>query len=494
MSVRRNTTYNLAGALIPLVVSFVAIPIYLGLIGAERYGVLALAWLLLGYFSIFDLGLSKATAQRIASRPDASDEARAATFWSALLVNALAGLAGAVVLYVIADFVFGHWFKVTPALRGEVIEAVPYLALALPVSTITGVLTGALIGRQRFLAINVISTGATAASQIAPILVAWLIGPHLVGLVGTALAARLLSVVILWFQCKRHVIAGQISRVSRAEILALLGFGGWVTVSAFVSPMMVILDRFIIGGVLGAVAVTLYTVPWQLAQRLTILPSALQGALYPRQAAATPEEQVRLTLSGMKAVAAVTTPLVIGGIFCMQPLLTLWLGNDFRSDAARVGEISLLGFWGLGMAFIPFAQVEARGHARTAALVHLIEAPVYLGILFMLLNLWGLAGAACAFAIRCLCDAAIFTRLSLRREAEWAMPLALAAVLCGCIAATSNLSPFSAGWLLAFGLSFATGALLSYAAAPEMLRKTALDMLQSLARKRLRPAREQAGG
>ncbi|MCI0403070.1 MAG: flippase, partial [Acidobacteria bacterium] len=40
-------------------------PIIAGL-GAERFGLLALAWAVLGYFNIFDLGLGRATTKFVA--------------------------------------------------------------------------------------------------------------------------------------------------------------------------------------------------------------------------------------------------------------------------------------------------------------------------------------------------------------------------------------------------------------------------------------------
>jgi O-antigen/teichoic acid export membrane protein len=52
-----NTAWNLAGQILPLLAAVFAIPILIEGMGVERFGVFMLAWVVLGYFSLFDLGL-----------------------------------------------------------------------------------------------------------------------------------------------------------------------------------------------------------------------------------------------------------------------------------------------------------------------------------------------------------------------------------------------------------------------------------------------------
>ena len=48
MSIARNTAYNLIGSAIPLAASLITVPIYLRVIGLERYGLLAMGWVVPG--------------------------------------------------------------------------------------------------------------------------------------------------------------------------------------------------------------------------------------------------------------------------------------------------------------------------------------------------------------------------------------------------------------------------------------------------------------
>ncbi|HMP54956.1 MAG TPA: oligosaccharide flippase family protein, partial [Novosphingobium sp.] len=186
MSIGRNAAWNLGGQAIPALLALVTIPAYLHLLGAERYGVMALAWLLLGYFGVFDLGLGRAATQRISILRDADAPTRARALSSALAANLAIGLAGAMVLLPAAHFAFAQVFRIDPALRAEALSAVVWIALALPVATTGGVLGGALMARERFATANAISVTTTALFQLLPLGVAIWRGPELPGVLAAA--------------------------------------------------------------------------------------------------------------------------------------------------------------------------------------------------------------------------------------------------------------------------------------------------------------------
>lgn len=404
MSIRRNTTYNLLGSIIPLALSLVTIPVYLGLIGEARYGVLAIAWLLLGYFGLFDLGLGRAIAQKIAALHESSPSECAQTFWTALMLNIGLGVVGALLAWPAAAYFFVNVFKIEDALRPEMQAAVPWLILAVPIATVSSVLSGALQGRERFLELNLISVSSVILFQLLPLAAAMLWGAELGILLPVALFARLLTLLMLFDRCRRHVFFGHLPTFVRAKAGQLLRFGGWVTVTSFIGPMMVILDRFIIGAITGAKTVTYYTVPFQLAQRSTVIPYALTAALFPRFAATKTQEGHRLAREALRALVVVMTPLVAAGVILVEPFLAWWIAPEFAQQSARVGQITLLGFWINGLASIPYAQLQAQGRPSLVAKCHMGEFLPYLGALYIGLSAFGLVGAAAAFSLRVFMD------------------------------------------------------------------------------------------
>lgn len=470
--------------MLPILLALITVPIYLKLVGPDRYGVLAIAWLLLGYFGLFDLGLGRATTYSISALKDASAQERADVFWTAILTNIVMGVVGGLVLWGAAGLFFDRLFKVDAALRPEIMAATPYLGLAVPIATMTGVLTGALQARDRFLETNMISVLSTSLFQILPILVALALSPELGPLLLAAVAARAVAIAVLWWRCHLVLTRGTRVRFDRAQIKDLLGYGGWVTITGLFGPILVILDRFAIGAVLGARAVAVYTVPFQLAQRIQIFPTALVGAVFPRLPTASADERAALSDKAMRVLLAAISLPILGGIYMVHPFLDLWVGREIGRQAADVGTLIIFGYWANAFGIVPYSWMQGTGRPDLVAKILLVQIPPYLALLYFGMKEFGLLGCATVFALRCAIDTGLMWLVARRKIT----PLPLVAMMGVPLLAGAILSSWldyddPRWWGSGLVLALVTGALSWKLAPPELIENG-----QGLLR-RIRPAR-----
>lgn len=417
MSIRRNTLYNLLGQMVPLGVSLVTIPIYLHAIGDARYGVLAIIWLFTGYFGVFEMGLSRASAFHLARQHDETAAVRSTTFWTALWINLGFGLLGAVVLYTVAQAVFTHFFHMSEAMRRSLLVSLPWIAAALPLSTLGGVLGGALEARERFAYMNLIGVFNAAVTQIGPLLVALFISPELTWLIPAVVITRAWGLLLQFVGVWRFLPIVPSVLFDRSRARALLAYGGWISLTNIVGPILVSFDRMLIGALLSVQAVTYYTVPYNLVSRVAVLPGALSNSLFPRFSRTANAEGKQLAERGLQLLLAVMTPITVIGITLLPLFLTHWISPAFSRHGAAVGMILLAGVWINGLAYIPYGLLQGQGRPDITAKLHLIELPFFLLLLWGGIHWLGLPGAALAWSFRVSADALLlfyFTRLPLR--------------------------------------------------------------------------------
>jgi O-antigen/teichoic acid export membrane protein len=403
--IRKNTLINLAGAAIPIAVALVTIPRYLDVVGQARYGVLTVVWLLLGYFRVFDLGLGRASANWIAKLKDADAAERDRVLWAALCANAVFGLLGALALGGLGYVVVGHVLKLDHDLRRETLRALPVVAAAVPFVTVSAVLVGALEGLEQFLVANVVEVATIIVYQVAPLALAYELGPNLTAPIAAIALAPFVGAVAGFAACRRHGLARRRGRPDRATATALLRYGGWITVTGVVSPLMALADRLAIGTVSGARAVAQYTVPLNLTTRLSIVPLSFSRTLFPRLSYLDEKDAQALARESALALLALLTPLVVVGMIVLEPFLDVWVGHSLARVAGPVGVIVLIGVWLNSLAFVPFALLQARGRPDLPAKFHLLELAPYLVALWLGLRVGGIRGAAWAWSGRVVLDA-----------------------------------------------------------------------------------------
>jgi O-antigen/teichoic acid export membrane protein len=379
----------------------------LGLIGEVRYGVLAVIWVVFGYFGVFEFGLSRATANHMARMRDDSAASREALFWTALMLNLAIGAVGAAGLVIVGHVLLTSVLDTSPALRAEALAAVPWLAAGVPATTVSLVLAGTLEGRERFLTVNVLTVVGLALFQLVPLGYAYWIGSDLRGLIVSAMAALLASTAVSFIATAVSLPVAGWPRLDRSRIGSLFRYGGWITITGLVSPLLTLLDRVVIGAVLGAQSVTRYTIPYTLVARTQILPMSLARTLFPRFSMLDEAQAAAVARSALRALSAVVTVLTVTASVVLEPFLRVWVGDDIARGAAPVGAILLLGMWFNSLAVIPFVFLQARRRPDLPAKFHVLEVGPYLAALWAGLKVSGIEGAAWAWTGRAMVDCAL---------------------------------------------------------------------------------------
>jgi O-antigen/teichoic acid export membrane protein len=190
----------------------------------------------------------------------------------------------------------------------------------------------------------------------------------------------------------------------------LLRFGGWMTVSNIVSPLMVTLDRFLIGALVSMTAVAYYATPYELATKIWFIPGVILPVMFPAFCASFEKDRnLAATLYSrcVKCVFLILFPVVLLTVGLARNGLTLWLGADFAQHSFRVLQWLAVGVFINSLAQVPFAMVQGVGKPDLTAKLHLIELPIYLLGLWWLISIYGIQGAAIAWAVRVGMDAIV---------------------------------------------------------------------------------------
>ncbi|MQR01326.1 flippase [Glaciimonas soli] len=405
MSLKRNTVWNLVGSGLPFLLGVITIPYLIKHIGVEAFGILTLVWALIGYFSLFDFGLGRALTQKVASCLVSDDQGRVPELVkSGLIFTAITGILGGFILAIFASPLGHSWLKVSESLQADTVRCLLIAAFGIPLTTVTTGLRGVLEAYEDFKDINLLRVLLGAANFGLPALSVMLLGPSLAWMVVSLVAARLIvTFAHIALVNKKLSNNWWQKKASAKDIKGLLSFGVWMTVSNIISPLMVTADRFVISAVLGASAVAYYTVPSEVLMRVLIIPAALSGALFPRLASklmVDSAEAKKVYYNSMKVVAGILAPICLIIALGSYWGLSIWLGKDFAQKSWAIVSIMSVGILFNGIAFIPFAAIQATGNAQITARLHALELLIYIPLLYFFLHTFGILGAAIVWTIR----------------------------------------------------------------------------------------------
>ncbi|HDW0814325.1 TPA: oligosaccharide flippase family protein [Escherichia coli] len=377
----------------------------------EIFGLYTLAMIFIGYASIFDAGLTRAVVREIALLKNRVDDCNTIIVTSIIAVIFLGFIGGGGVFLLKGDII--ELLNISPIYYADSIKSLVLLSSLIPVFLVTQILLAELEGREYFGILNIQKSVGNSLIAGLPALFVLINQTLFSAIIGVAIA----RVICLWLSyiMSRERITIDISFFSITVLKRLFRYGGWVTISNIISPILASMDRFILSHIQGASKISFYTVPNELVTRLGIVPGSLGKAVFPklshaRNFTASYAEQKKAYI----LMTVIVMPLVLFVYYYAKFILTLWMGAEYAGISVEILRIMLIGYIFNCYSQISFANIQAFGKAKYTAYIHMMEFIPYLIMLYIISKEYGVIGVAWLWTIRVIIDFLMLLYMSYR--------------------------------------------------------------------------------
>src|SRR5437868_5978131 len=417
-SVLRGTSYATMGQFAVLASAFVATPFLVRMLGAERYGVLALVSLLVGYFLFTDLGMGAASTRFGAEALGQKDRRKeVAVVWTSLLVASMPALLGAATLVGSGRLAVVHLLKLSPAVQGEAIAALRWAAAVFFLRTLSGILNTPQLAHLRLGTYTLINSGSLVAQTLL-VPVAVKLGWGVPGAVKLMAAVNVVALGLHILVDLRILPELRKPVVDVALLRPMVLYGLGVIANAVAELLFAHFDKLTVTRYVSVKDFAYYSIAAAVAGLIVPIPMALFQALLPafsRMQAAGDSIGLELLLQrATKAVLLFAMPLLVAVLIGTHPFLTAWAGSEFALRASRTTYILAAGQVVAIFGYAPGAILYAK--ARTGALARLrgIELPLFLTAVVLVTQRFGALGAATCWSARYIIDTVAVSWIAVR--------------------------------------------------------------------------------
>ena len=396
----KNTILTFLGQVVPMLIALLTMPRVVKGLGADGYGLLSVALIVLGYFGMFDLGLSRATTKFVAESltPDGVHRVPE-LIWTSVTVLLALGCAAGLTLAALTPIAVTHVFRMPPCLMGQARFSFFVLAASMPILLANEALRGVLEAAQRFDLVTCVKIPcSTLFYSVAALAIPF--GITVSGIVVLLVSVRCASALAYLLMCLAVIprLRSCVS-ISREAFRPLARFGGWITLSTVTGPILGYLERFLIASTLSVSFLTYYSVPFDFVAKVLIFPASMAPALFPYfsyHGAQDTGRVSRVTSNSLRVLLLVITPVTALLVCFAGDILRLWMGSPFPARSTGVFQLLAFACFLNSFAYVPYSSVQALGRPDLKAILDLIVLPTYALLCWAFLHWLGISGAALA--------------------------------------------------------------------------------------------------
>jgi O-antigen/teichoic acid export membrane protein len=402
MHFKRSIAANLVGKLWLGLANFIFVPFYIRYLGIEAYGLVGFFASLLAIFALLDMGAGTALSRQLATFAVAPGESgRAATLVRSLeyvyLLTAVLLGAGT---FLAAPWIAHTWLKPVGLSLPATITALRLMAVVAALRWPVALYTAALVGLQRQVALNVLTTIMVTLQGAGALVVLQVVSPTIQAFFTwqVAVAAIQLCVfpVVVW---RSLGVAAAEARFSTQSLRQIVRFAAGVAGITATSILLTQADKVILSKYLPLQDFGYYTLSWSIANVFSLVSMAFYTGLLPslsQLAAPTQERQLsRLYHRGCQLLAVLTVPAALAVAFFAEPLLKLYVRSpEIASRSHGLLSVLVIGNLLLTLMVLPLALQLANGWTRLSLYKNIAAVIVFVPAMCLVVPRFGAMGAA----------------------------------------------------------------------------------------------------
>ena len=396
-----NTLATIVSVLIPGLMGLWSLKPLLELLGTETFTILSFFWVYTSHLGFFDLGISRNLGIELPKLPNREKSKLVNLSVRKGFAYSLMGIV-VVALLLFGIPIFNPQFSVVSQYRVFVL-----LLVWVPLAVIQMIVRGVFEASESFISAAVFR----AYNQSVLFLVPWVMacwGHHdIFQMVAVITVARALSLLpaMYWLMTKYGLVF--IMKMDDQEVVIYRN-NQWITLSNLSGIVNGSLDRFVLLSLLGAQAIGAYVFAQDFGIRILVLSSSFALVLLPYFSRNQSKLQNHIWVkrgSGLILLSHIALGLIL---FFGQTYLKHGFANmPLAQNVVDFFWIFLLGITANGIGHILLSALHSHRELKRPALWHVISAVLYIPLLYWVVQVFGLTGAAVLWSIRSVIDTVV---------------------------------------------------------------------------------------
>ncbi len=378
-------------------------PFMLRMLGKSEYGLFSLAASVIAYLSMLDLGFGNAVIRYTAKfRAEGKTDDQYYMFGMFTMLYSVLGiivLIAGIILYHNLDAIFGQSLTVGELGRARIIVLLMVfnLAITFPLSIYGAIITA----YENFVFLRVVQI-ARILLNTAVMVFLLLDGYKAIAMVVVQTIFNIMTLLLNVFYCRRNIhIKVKFGKIDGRLLKEIAIYSFWILLNSVMDRIYWSTGQFVLGAVVGTVAVAVFAVAIQLESMYMMFSTAIVGVFLPRVTAMVTNNNDNQELSNLfirtGRVQYIVMAFILSGFIVFgQSFIHFWAGEGY-DDAYVIALLFLVPLTVPLIQNLGITILQARNQMRFRSEVYVLIAIVSLCFQIPLAKHYG--GIGCALAI-----------------------------------------------------------------------------------------------